>query len=83
MDWREGRVYVGLSTVGGELTYRSTIQCLYVESKLGPAQSISSTARTSHTLSLALESNAAALRKLLPRLNKEDRNSLFALCHGR
>ena len=82
LDWRDG-ICVNFAASAGERKFRASMDCLYVQSNLGPAQSIKSTARTSHTLQQSLASNAVALRKLLPMLRTEDRSSLFAACHGR
>jgi len=82
LDRHDG-IRVNFQANSGERKYRASINCLYVASGLGPAQSVKSTARTRHTLQQSLQSNASALRELLPRLRADNRDSLFAACHGR
>ena len=82
LDPREG-LWVGLSADVDERHLSSSLQCLYVESGLGPAQSIKNTARTTHSLHKAIDTNAQALRRLLPNLKPGNRDLLFIKCHGR
>jgi len=82
LDGRDG-IRVDFAARIASREYRASLACLYVESGLGPAQAVRTTARSSHTLQQSLASNAAALRELLPRLNGDRRIALLAACHGR
>lgn len=70
-DPRDG-LWVGFSAKIGERHLRASLQCLYVESRLGPAQDIKRSAKTTHSLQKAIESNAQALKRLIPRLGLGD-----------
>jgi hypothetical protein len=61
----------------------ASLSCLFVEAGLGPAQSVRHAGRTPRSLTLAVESQAAALRRLLPMLDRPDGEQLLARCHGR
>jgi hypothetical protein len=67
-DEREGYVTTLIDAFVGDRNPRASLSCLYVEAGLGHAQDVRETARTKHSLDVALGSQAAALRKLLPAL---------------
>ena len=66
-----------------EREYRASLESLYVESGLGPAQDISHSAITTHAMQKAIESNVRAVRNTICRLKQNDRQLLFEKCHGR
>ncbi|MFS8098595.1 hypothetical protein LFM09_15800 [Lentzea alba] len=74
-----------LTYVGGEVdgyTASARLSCLYATAGLGPAQHVVWSAGTTHALVKALDSQVAALRKLLPVLKGEQRTKLLDECHG-
>lgn len=66
-----------------EVQIGAPLSCLYVEARLGPAQAMTSTARSRHSLEKSLASQAAALRAVLPLLAGERRDELMARCGAR
>lgn len=62
---------------------RAEVSCLYVEGGLGPAQRVGWDARTSHALKKSLNSQARAVRELLPWLRESAYDSLFLVCSRR
>jgi hypothetical protein len=76
-----------MTLINGEIadgfTARTELSCLYKQAKLGPAQHVVWSAGTVHALVKALESQAAALRKLMPVLKSDARTQLLRECHGR
>lgn len=75
-----------LTLINGELAggfaARTTLSCLYVRAGLGPAQHVVLSAGTLHALLKALDSQAAAMRKILPILKSEAVAKLLRECHG-
>lgn len=67
----------------GDQHIRATLSCLFVHAGLGPAQHISDSAVTGHALHKSLSSQAEALRRLLPLLTGESRETLMTSCRGR
>jgi hypothetical protein len=82
-DWRDGRVITKVKADVGNRHPRASLDCLYVEAKLGPAQQIKDIARSTHSLVKALGSQASALVELMPILNGPWGSSLLLRCHGR
>ncbi len=82
LDPRDG-VLTLVSGQVGEHYYRAELSCLYVQAKLGPAQDVSRSARTTHALTKSLSSQSGALRAVLPCLNGPERGELLRSCHGR
>ena len=82
-DEFDGRVLIsiGARTDRGEL--HASLDCLYVEAGLGPAQDIKDIARSTHSLTVAIESHASALRRFLPVLTGPNIGSLVEKCAGR
>lgn len=75
-----------LTLVNGEVdgfTARAELSCLYVRAGLGPAQDVVWSAGTLHALAKALDSQAAAVRKILPMLKSEAATKLLRECHGK
>ncbi len=75
-----------LTLVNGEVdgfTARTELSCLYVHAGLGPAQDVVWSAGTLHALVKALDSQAAAVRKILPVLKGEGAAKLLRECHGK
>ena len=68
--------------VVGERNPRANLICLYVEAGLGPAQEIREVARSAKLLGPVLESQALALRALLPELRGPRAVDLLLGCHG-
>jgi hypothetical protein len=79
LEPRYGEVVTVVSARG----FRAGLSCLYVAAGLGPAQAIGNTARTRHSLTKTVASNALALQVLLPRLETAEGQRLLAECHGR
>ena len=82
-DDRDGRVITLVDAYVGERNPRAGLICLYVEAGLGPAQRIREIARSRRTLRPVLQSQAAALRQLLPELTGARASDLLLKCHGR
>ncbi len=82
-DDRDGRVITIIRTTVGERSPRASLQCLYVTAKLGAAQDIREIARSARMIGDVLESQAAALRKLLPIIEGVRGPDLVLECHGR
>jgi hypothetical protein len=61
----------------------ASLSCLYVRAGLGAANEIKHAARSGHSLTTALASQAAALRLLLPILQGHSGAELIAQCYGR
>lgn len=72
-----------LRGIVNDLDVAASLSCLYVAVGLGPAQDVSRTARTTHTLQKSLASQALALRALLPTIRGPRRDELLWRCHGR
>lgn len=66
----------------GDSYIRARTSCLLVESGLGSAQEVATSARTTHALERSLESQSSAVRRVLPLLGGERRVSLLAACHA-
>ena len=81
-DDRDGRVLTLIDGQVGERNPRANLICLFVEAGLGPAQSIKEIARSTRLLGPVLESQAVALRALLPELNGPRAAGLLLECHG-
>jgi hypothetical protein len=81
-DDADGRVVTIIEGTAGHRNPRAGLICLYVAAGLGPAQHIREIGRTSSTLDSALESQAAALRRLLPILEGADGGPLLVQCNG-
>lgn len=65
-------------------SFRSaSVEGLLVAAGLGPAQRVHTVARTMQSLRLALDSQASAIRALLPVLEGEGGDALFRTCIGR
>jgi hypothetical protein len=82
-DSRDGRVITQIDGVVSSGTARASLDCLYAESGLGPAQDVRDIARSGHSLEVALISQAQALDRLLPVLSGSRGRALLDLCHGR
>ena len=82
-DDRDGRVITGRRAQVGERNVNASLQCLYVAAGLGPAQDVRDTARSRKQLSGAIDSQATALRTLLPILEGPTGANLLGGCHGR
>jgi hypothetical protein len=75
-----------LTLVNGEVdgfTARTVLSCLYRRAGLGPAQDVRSSAGTLHTLAKSLDSQAEAVRKILPALRSDAAAQLLRECHGK
>ncbi|MGW4213106.1 hypothetical protein ACWEIJ_34335 [Lentzea sp. NPDC004789] len=75
-----------LTLVNGEVdgfTARTVLSCLYQRAGLGPAQDVRASAGTLHALAKALDSQAVAVRKILPALRSESAAQLLRECHGK
>ena len=81
-DSRDGRVITRVKADAGNRRPHASLDCLYVEAKLGPAQQIKDIARSTHSLVKALGSQASALVDLMPILNGPWGLSLLLRCHG-
>ena len=81
-DDRDGRVITLVDGYVAECP-RAGLICLFVEAGLGPAQRIREIARSKKTLRSALQSQAAALRELLPELTGPRASDLLWECRGR
>lgn len=82
-DDRDGRVLTIVRAFLSDRNPRAGLACLYVAAGLGPAQDLRDIARTNKQLAGALESQAAALQRLLPVLDGPGRGPLLLGCHGR
>jgi hypothetical protein len=82
-DDRDGRVVTIVRTTVGDRNPRASLQCLYVTAKLGAAQDIREIARSGKSIAAVLESQAVALRKLLPIIEGGRGPDLILGCHGR
>lgn len=82
-DDRDGRILTIVRSSVDDRNPRAGLQCLYVSAKLGPAQDIREIARSSKALGAVLETQASALRKLLPVVEGTDGPDLLLSCHGR
>jgi hypothetical protein len=82
-DDRDGRTVVIVDAFVGERNVRASLQCLYVEAGLGPAQDMAEIARSRKAVSATLNSQAAALQRLLPVLSSPDAKEHLFACHGR
>lgn len=80
---RDGRIVTVIRSSVGDRNPRAGLDCLYVSAKLGPAQDIRGIARSPKFLRPVLESQAAALRKVMPVVASADGNDLLLTCHGR
>ncbi|NKE58349.1 hypothetical protein FXN61_16565 [Lentzea sp. PSKA42] len=75
-----------LTLVNGEVdgfTARAELSCLYIGAGLGPVQDVVWSAGTLHAMVKALDSQAAAVRKILPVLKGEGAGKLLRECHGK
>jgi len=66
----------------GDVYVRACVSCLLVEAGLGPAQHVKTVARTTHGLKVALASQADAVRRLLVKLEADDRTELLSACYA-
>jgi hypothetical protein len=82
-DGRDGRVITLVDAYEGDRNPRAGLVCLFVEAGLGPAQRIREIARSKKSLRPVLESQAVALRQLLPELRGQHASGLLLRCHGR
>ncbi len=82
-DDRDGRVSTEVISIVGDRKPHASLSCLYVASGLGPAQDISDIARNANALAAVLDSQRAALQRLLPVLTGPDAADLLLRCHGR
>lgn len=82
-DDRDGRVITIVDATVGRRNPRAGLQCLYVESGLGPAQRVRDIARSERSLKSALESQASALDTLVPVLGGDKGPTLLLACNGR
>jgi hypothetical protein len=82
-DDRDGRVSTGIGCVVVDRRAHASVSCLYVASGLGPAQDIRAIARNANALAAVLDSQRAALRRLLPLITGPDAADLLLRCHGR
>jgi hypothetical protein len=80
-DGRDGTVTTTLRGPGGNP--QAPLHCLYTTAKLGPAQDIKRTARSTKILGKVLESHVKALQRVLPIVDGEDGPRLLRACHGR
>jgi hypothetical protein len=83
LDQRDRNV---LTLINGEIdgfTARTELSCLYRRAGLGPAQDVVWSAGTLHALVKALDSQVAAVRKILPVLRGEEAPKLLRECHGK
>ena len=65
-------------------SFRSaSVEGLFVAAGLGPVQRVHTVARTMQSLKVALDSQASAIRALLPVLEGEGGDALFRACIGR
>jgi hypothetical protein len=79
----DGRVITKLEVPIGSRDIRASLNCVYVEAGLGPAQHIRDIARSRKTLPAVLDTQVAALQRVLPLLNQPARQSILTACHGR
>src|SRR5689334_14955696 len=71
-DDRDGRVSTGIGSVAGDRRPHASLSCLYVTNGLGPAQDIRDIARSAKSLAAVLDSQRAALQRLLPVVTGPD-----------
>ncbi len=79
----DGRVITVVEAQVGERNVNASVDCLYVSARLGPAQDIREIVRSPKQLRPVLDSQAAAIKKLLPVLDGPSGPDLLVSCHGR
>jgi len=79
---RDGLVIMFSAKIG-ERYLHASLEALYTESCLGPAQDIKHSSKTTHSLIKSINANVQAMHKLLPKLEGDGTGQLFSDCHGR